>query len=207
MNERINDLITRIRQLEEEIEVEIASRRAQFHFTLVDRRVRFEREILAQHRRLKTGVLRYLAQARLTNLISAPIIYAVFLPLLAADLAVTVYQWLCFPLYGIPRVRRRDYLLFDRNHLAYLNIIEKFNCAYCSYATGLASYVQEVIGLTEQYWCPIKHAQRLRQTHSHYEHFVDYGDASAYHEELEAIRKDLGPGECQGRDSPRPFRK
>lgn len=207
MNEKINDLIARIRQLEEEIEVEIASRRALFHFTLVDRRVRFEREILAQHRRLKTGVLRYLAQARLRNLISAPVIYAMFLPLLAADLAVTAYQWLCFPLYGLPRVRRGDFFLFDRNNLAYLNIIEKFNCAYCSYATGLAAYVQEVIGLTEQYWCPIKHAQRLRHTHSRYERFVDYGDANAYHEGLEALRRDFAPEEGQVKETTRALRE
>jgi hypothetical protein len=191
MNQKINDLIIRIRELEEEVEREIASRRVQFHFTLEDRRVRFEREVLAQHRRLKTGVLRYLAQARLRNLISAPFIYAVFLPLLLVDLAVTGYQGLCFPLYGIPRVRRRDYFIFDRNSLAYLNIIEKFNCAYCAYATGLANYVKEIVGRTEQYWCPIKHARRVLDVHSRYERFVDFGDAEAYRAELEAIRRDF----------------
>ena len=146
---------------------------------------------LAQHRRLKTGVLRYLAQARLRNLISAPFIYAVFLPLLLVDLAVTGYQGLCFPLYGIPRVRRRDYFIFDRNSLAYLNIIEKFNCAYCAYATGMASYVKEIVGRTEQYWCPIKHARRVLEAHSRYGRFVDFGDAEAYRAELEAIRRDF----------------
>lgn len=191
MNQKINDLIIRIRELEEEVEREIASRRVQFHFTLEDRRVRFEREVLAQHRRLKTGVLRYLAQARLRNLISAPFIYAVFLPLLLVDLAVTGYQGLCFPLYGIPRVRRRDYFIFDRNSLAYLNIIEKFNCAYCAYATGMASYVKEIVGRTEQYWCPIKHARRVLEAHSRYGRFVDFGDAEAYRAELEAIRRDF----------------
>ena len=193
MNEKINDLISRIRELEEEVEREIASRRDQFHFTLEDRRVRFEREVLAQHRRLKTGVLRYLAQARLRNLLSAPFIYAVFLPLLLVDLAVTCYQWLCFPLYGIPRVRRGVYFIYDRNSLAYLNFIEKFNCAYCAYATGLAGYVKEIVGRTEQYWCPIKHARRVLETHSRYDRFVDFGDAEAYRSDLEAIRRDFPP--------------
>lgn len=191
MNQKINDLISRIRELEEEVEREIASRRDQFHFTLEDRRVRFEREVLIQHRRLKTGILRYLAQARLRNLVSAPFIYAVSLPLLLVDLAVTAYQWLCFPLYGIPRVRRRDYFIFDRNSLAYLNIIEKFNCAYCAYATGLTSYVMEIVGRTEQYWCPIKHARRVLEAHSRYERFVDFGDAEAYRAELEILRRDF----------------
>ena len=191
MNQKINDLISRIRELEEEVELEIASRRVQFHFTLDDRRVRFEREVLAQHRRLKTSVLRYLAQARLRNLISAPFIYAVLLPLLLVDLAVTGYQWLCFPLYRIPRVRRRDYFIFDRNSLAYLNIIEKVNCTYCAYASGLTSYVLEIVWRTEQYWCPIKHARRVLEAHSRYERFVDFGDAEAYRAELDTLRRDF----------------
>ncbi len=191
MNQKINDLISRIRELEEEVELEIASRRVQFHFTLDDRRVRFEREVLAQHRRLKISVLRYLAQARLRNLISAPFIYAVLLPLLLVDLAVTGYQWLCFPLYRIPRVRRRDYFIFDRNSLAYLNIIEKVNCTYCAYASGLTSYVMEIVGRTEQYWCPIKHARRVLVAHSHYQAFADFGDAPGYVQNLERLRSDL----------------
>jgi len=191
MNEKIHELIGQIQELEEEIEGEIASRRALFHFTLEDRKVRFEREVLAQHKRLKTGVLRYLAQARLRNLLSAPFIYAIFPTLLLIDMMVSAYQWICFPLYGIPRVQRRDFLVFDRHSLAYLNVIEKINCRYCSYATGLASYIKVVVGLTEQYWCPIKHARRLLEAHSRYDRFVDFGDAVAYRKELEAIRQDL----------------
>jgi len=191
MNQNISDLIARIRELEEEVEREIASRRAQLHFSLEERKVRFEREVLTQHKRLKTGVLRYLAQASWRNLLSAPFIYAMFLPLLVADMAVTGYQWTCFPLYGIPRVRRRDYFLFDRNSLAYLNIIEKFNCAYCSYATGLAAYLKVTVGLTEQYWCPIKHARRVLEPHSRYDRFIDFGDAESYRRELGTIRKDV----------------
>jgi hypothetical protein len=194
MNQKINDLIERIRELQEEIEAEIASRRVQLRFTLEDHRVRFEREVLAQHLRLKTGILRYLSQARLRHLVSVPVIYAMVLPLLIIDLAVTLYQWICFPLYDIPRVKRADYFVFDRYSLAYLNAIEKLNCTYCAYATGLASYIQAIVGLTEQYWCPIKHARRLLDAHARYERFVDFGDAAAYRDELATLRKDFGRG-------------
>lgn len=100
-------------------------------------------------------------------------------------------EFICFPLYGIPRVRRRDHLVFDRAHLAYLNIIEKINCAYCSYANGLASYVKEIVGRTEQYWCPIKHARRVLQAHPYYSGFADFGDAEAYRRELANLRREL----------------
>jgi hypothetical protein len=153
--------------------------------------VRFEAEVLAQQRRFKTGWVKYLLGAELRNVATAPLVYAVFLPLVLLDLFVIAYQFVCFPLYGIAPVRRRDYLVFDRAHLAYLNAIEKFNCAYCSYGNGLAAYVREVVARTEQYWCPIKHARRVLQAHPHYGGFVDYGDGEAYRRELQALREQL----------------
>jgi len=191
MNPKINELLDRVRQIEEEIEQEFQRRRAELNADFQDRRIRFEREVLEQQRRFKMGLLQYLLQASLRNVATAPVIFAVFFPLLLLDLFVTAYAFLCFPLYGITQVRRRDYLVFDRAHLAYLNVIEKINCAYCSYANGLAAYVKEVAARTEQYWCPIKHARRMLQAHPYYGTFVDYGDAEGYRRELQALRAKL----------------
>jgi hypothetical protein len=96
-------------------------------------------------------------------MLSAPIVYSVLLPFMLIDLWVTLYQRICFPIYGIARVRRADYIAVDRWKLAYLNTIEKANCDYCGYVNGLLSYVREVSARTEQYWCPIKHARRVRR--------------------------------------------
>ena len=35
------------------------------------------------------------------------------LPFAVLDIWVTVYQWVCFPIYGIPRVPRRAYFAID----------------------------------------------------------------------------------------------
>jgi hypothetical protein len=113
------------------------------------------------------------------------------LPFLLIDLWVSIYQHICFRIYGIPRVRRADYIVIDRYKLAYLNTIEKVNCDFCSYANGLLAYVREVAARTEQYWCPIKHAQRIRAPHLRYRHFVDYGDAEGYKHELLVLREEL----------------
>jgi hypothetical protein len=94
------------------------------------------------------------------------------------------YQAICFPVYKIPKVRRRDYLVFDRHHLAYLNTIEKINCAYCSYANGAIAFMREVASRTEIYWCPIKHARRVLGPHPHYQGFADFGDAAGFREKL-----------------------
>jgi hypothetical protein len=191
MNPKIGELLERIGQIEEEIEQELKRRRAELHADFENRRIRFEREVLEQQRRFKAGLLAYVFRAELRHVATVPVIYAVFFPLLLADLSVSLYQYLCFPLYRIPRVRRRDHFFYDRAHLGYLNALEKFNCIYCSYANGLASYIREIVARTEQYWCPIKHARRLPHAHPYYGGFADYGDAEGYRRELQALRKAL----------------
>ena len=57
--------------------------------------------------------------------------------------------------------------------------------------THLIAYCREVVGLTEQYWCPIKHARRVMQAHPHYHGFADYGDAENYQAELVRLRAEL----------------
>jgi len=191
MNPKIEALLETIREMEHEIELELQRRRAGLKADFDAQRVRFEHEVLEQQRRFKMGVLKYVLSSDIKSLLSAPLIYAVFFPMVLFDLFVWVYQWVCFPLYGLARVKRADYFVFDRVHLGYLNIIEKINCAYCSYGNGLMAYAREVVGQTEQYWCPIKHARKVLHAHPHYMGFVDFGDAQAYRDQLEPLRQQL----------------
>ncbi len=105
------------------------------------------------------------------------------------DISVTIYQQICFRIYHIPLVRRGDFLILDRHHLAYLNAIEQLNCIYCGYASGVIEYVREIAARTEQYWCPIKHARRSPEPHRLYQQFVDYGDVEDYRKRLMQLRK------------------
>lgn len=199
MTDQIPGLLRRIRALEDEVELEFAKRRLELSFAVHEGKVRFEQAVLARHRALKSHLLRYVLTARPAMLLTAPLIYAMVVPLALLDLFLTLYQAACFPVYGIAKVRRADYLIFDRSQLAYLNAIEKLNCAYCSYANGLVGYLREIAGRTEQYWCPIKHARRVVAAHQHYAEFVDYGDAEAYQRALPDLRQALRP-----RDDARP---
>lgn len=196
-NPNISDIIARMKALQQELETELDKRREQFRYHLEGHKVRFEREVLAQQKKFKQNLARYILGAKFKHLVTAPFIYAVFLPMLLVDLFATLYQTVCFPIYGIPRVKRRDYMIHDRNSLGYLNLLEKFNCFYCSYADGLTAYLREIIGRTEQYWCPIKHAERLQGTHLRYDRFLEFGDAEGWRKELERIRKDFEPDEKQ----------
>jgi hypothetical protein len=191
MNPRIDEILQRIRALEAELERELESRREAFQVRFEHHRVAFAREILQRQKQFKTNLAAYLLQGNLRHLLSAPIIYSMIFPLLILDIGITLYQFLCFPLYRITLVKRSDHMAFDHRHLAYLNLLEKFNCLYCSYGNGLISYTREIIARTEQYWCPIRHARRLLEVHSHYNQFVDYGDAEAYRRDLTMLRKQL----------------
>jgi hypothetical protein len=192
MNRQIDELVNRIKELEEELELELKKRREEFHFVIEEKRVRFAEEVARQQRRLKSGLFRYLAESRPLNVMTAPIIYSGLAFFLMLDLFMTFYQAVCFPIYGIPRVRRSEYMVFDREDLPYLNIIEKFNCFYCSYGNGLAAYFREIAARTEQYWCPIKHARRIKSAHSSYARFFEYGDAESYRKGLERLRREYG---------------
>ncbi len=191
MNKKISALIDQIKELEDQMETEFAKQRAELKYGLERGKVIFEEEILRRHRELRIGLTRYVLGARFLVVLTAPAIYAVIIPLILLDLFVTFYQAVCFPVYGIPKVSRSDHIVFDRHHLAYLNALQKLNCAYCSYANGLVSYVREIAGRTEQYWCPIKHARRVIGTHANYPAFIDYGDGENLEENWENLRKDL----------------
>lgn len=191
MDPNTHEFMARIRELEACIEQQAQERRRHWQADFESRKVRFEAEVLAQQKRFRMGMLRYLFTAQWRNVLSVPFLYPVIVPLVLLDVSVTLYQWICFPLYRIPRVRRSHYFVFDRTHLAYLNLLEKFNCAYCSYGNGLVAYVREVVGLTEQYWCPIKHARKVLDAHPHYLDFADYGDAEHYQQELTRLRAAL----------------
>ena len=192
MTHRIDELIQKIRELEEELEIESKRKREEFEFVIEEKRVRFAEEVMRLQRRLKTGLYHYIARARPLNILTAPVIYSGFVPFLLLDLFLWIYQAACFPIYGIPKVRRSAFLVFDRTDLPYLNAVERFNCFYCSYANGMAAYVREIAARTEQYWCPIKHARRIRAAHDRYPRFFEYGDAESYRKGLERLRKELG---------------
>lgn len=191
MDINTDEIITRIRALETELEAEFARRRAGLRYGIERGRVLFEQEVARRHAELRTHLARYVLTARPLVVLTSPIIYSLIIPFAILDLWVSLYQAICFRVYGIPQVKRGKYMIFDRAGLKYLNALEKLNCAYCSYANGVIAYVREVGARTEQYWCPIKHARRAYGAHPRYSGFAEYGDADIYHGALREGRKAL----------------
>jgi hypothetical protein len=191
MNDKIRHLLDQMAAIEEELRLAVHEQETSIFFQINGKRVEFKHTIREMHTQLKTGIFKWLVTNRPQNLITGPIIYSMIVPLVLLDLCVSFYQATCFPIYGVAKVKRGNYIVLDRQHLDYLNFIEKFHCTYCAYGVGLVAYVGEIIARTEQYFCPIKHARKILGTHARYAHFLDYGDAQDYETRLEGFRTAL----------------
>jgi len=188
MESRITELLGEIRRLEEELEEAVKTQEVRFRYQLEGTRVKFQQSVRKAHQQLKVGIFRWLRESRPRNIASAPFIYAMIFPFGLIDLTVSFYQFVCFPLYGIPKVRRSRFIAIDRHRLSYLNSIEKFNCVYCGYVNGLVAYIREIVARTEQYWCPIKHARKILDPHRRYARFADFGDSDGFEPHAERMR-------------------
>lgn len=128
-------------------------------------------------------------------------------PFVLLDASIRLYRAACFRVYQIPRVRREDHFHFGRSHLPYPNALEQLHCFFCSYATGLASCLTEIVARTERHWCPIMRATALAKPHSRYGKSVAPNNAFAYREGLPVVRTDFdeienGERERERRDAP-----
>jgi hypothetical protein len=82
-------------------------------------------------------------------------------PLLVFDLLAEIYHHFAFPVYGLPKVKRSEYVLvMDRNKLQYLTWYQKLGCMYCGYVNGVLLYLKEISGRTEKFWCGIMHENK-----------------------------------------------
>lgn len=188
---KLQGLLDQIQELQERVTEEISREAEGLGYTVQRGRVFFERQVARHHKALAKRLTTYLAESSWPVMATAPVVYSLLPPLALLDLVVWLYQGICFPIYGMERVPRRDYMVLDRHRLQYLNVIERSHCVYCSYANGLLAYVREVAARTEQYWCPIKHTRQQPAPHSRYYRFLTYGDAEHYEAELQRLRDEL----------------
>jgi hypothetical protein len=188
--ERLRDVLD---EIGDDIEAELDRQRERFRYTVERGKVRFDSEVRQRHRAARERLGSFLSHTRPLVVLTSPLIYSLIFPFAILDLFVWVYQAVCFPIYGIKKVPRSDFIAIDRHHLQYLNGLQKLNCVYCGYCNGVIAWVREVAGRTEAYWCPIKHARKLAGPHNYYAGFTDYGDASAFQDHVEHSRKGLKP--------------
>lgn len=191
MTQRMQDLAGEIVRLQGELDREIEQRRRALGWALKEQIGEFEQGIAAEHRKFRKTFVKFFGDTTPAVVLTAPVIYSLIVPMVIVDAWVSAYQAICFRAYRIPRVKRGDYIAFDRGKLTYLNAIEALNCAFCAYANGVVAYVREVSSRTEQYWCPIKHAVKITDPHRRYYEFLEFGDAEGYRARLKDFRERL----------------
>jgi len=136
----------------------------------------------------RIGILKTIWPINFKYLLSIPFIYGMFFPVVIFSICLEIYHQVCFRIYNIPLVNSKEFFIYDRQLLPYLNWLEKFNCLYCSYVNNIFRYAVEIGGRTERFWCPIKYARRMEHTHSEYNKFVGYLDAENFRKKWQGLR-------------------
>jgi hypothetical protein len=184
MQTSIKQILEKISLLNKQLSDKYNELSKKYGFSSVGRKIVFLKEFRLKNKGFKIPAWKYALPRNVRHLLTMPFIYSMIIPTIILDFFVTIYQAVCFPLYRIPKVKRRDFIVYDRRFLDYLNWIEKVHCLYCTYVNGLFAYAVEIAGRTERYWCPIKAAHKPKFHHGWYSDFADYGNPEEWKEKF-----------------------
>ena len=95
MNKTVQELLSQIRELEDELRIAIQEQEAKISYQIEGSKVRFDQAVKSAHKRIKTGLFTWLRKSRLQSVLSAPFVYGMILPIGFFDLALTIYQLNC----------------------------------------------------------------------------------------------------------------
>ena len=184
MDYKIQSIIKKIDALNDMLGKEYLKLSQKYGFFIKQKKIVFVEESREKNKSFRIPTWKYVLPTNIRHLLSMPFIYMMIIPTLILDAFITIYHLVAFPLYGIPKVKRREYIVYDRKFLDYLNIIQKVHCLYCTYVNGLFAYAVEIAGRTERYWCPIKAARKPLVQHNWYNDFADYGNPDEWKEKF-----------------------
>ena len=77
MHNKLQELLTKITQLEQELLVELQKKEKEYYYEILDKKVLFQHEIKDQNKRLIKTIRRYLSDASLRNILTIPVIWTV----------------------------------------------------------------------------------------------------------------------------------
>ncbi len=191
MDNKIDELVKQIKELEEELVEALKEKEKEFFYKIENEKVKFEENIINEGKAKLISSIKYLSSFSFLVILTIPFVWGMMIPAFISDVFVTIYQTICFPIYKIPKVKRKEYIIIDRYNLFYLDKVERINCLYCEYFNGVIGYTREIAARTEQFWCPIKHSKQLKDKHSRYDNFFDFGDYKKYRKELKKRRSNF----------------
>jgi len=188
---KIKQMIDDIEAMKAKLVEEIQHQEDQFVYEIKNGSVKFENDILEKQRKNMKSLWQWFREIPLSHLLSSPLIYAMIIPAFFLDVMLFLYVKVVGKVFKFDFPKRNMYIVFDRQYLGYLNIMEKLNCMYCSYFNGLMAYASAIASRTEYYFCPIKHAKKIAYDHKYYNRYFSYGDEDRYQEKLKKLRKEF----------------
>ena len=191
MNDRIKELIEEIETMKKKLGEEIVKEEENIHYRTYNGYIQFEKEMFDRQKENMMHLWDWFREIPLIQLLSAPVVYMMIVPAVVLDIMLFIYTNVVSRVFNIEFGKRDEYVVFDRQYLGYLNVVEKLNCLYCSYFNGLMQYASSIAGRTELYFCPIKHAKKIAYKHEFYDMFLPYGNGDEYQKKLKELRKDL----------------
>ena len=133
LRSEINVILNDISKRREDLLKAYDKLKKEYGFSIEKRKIIFNEKAKAYNKLFKNSWIDSIFSTQLREFLSIPFIYGVAVPVFILDVFLFVYQQTAFRLYKIPLVKRKDYIVYDRRYLDYLNWIQKFNCIYCSY--------------------------------------------------------------------------
>ena len=137
MTSSIDDLLSKIKLMEQELLEEIQSQQQNFAYEIQQKRIYFEKQVVQQHKTLCSTVIDYLKNASFKHILTVPVIWAILIPAVLLDITVTLYQADLFSSVWHPQSQTGGLYVFDRRYLSYLNIVEKINVLIAATLTAV----------------------------------------------------------------------
>ena len=119
MSRYVDRIVSAIHEAEEALSEDVRDQQQRWQYGLHRGRVWFDKEVRHAQKQLKQSIASFLRHGSVLNLLTTPIIYSLSLPFVLLDIWVSLYQWICFPIYGIDRVAHGRYFVIDRHKLGY----------------------------------------------------------------------------------------
>src|SRR5437870_13707446 len=120
MNTKISGIVSRIVELERELEQEFAreveEKRLEFQYLIEKGKIVFRGEACALHKQLRQGVLAFLWQAPVVSLLVWPVIDSLIVRIVLVDCWLWLYQAAWFPVDGIAQGAWRREVVLGRRH-------------------------------------------------------------------------------------------
>jgi len=114
MGTRIDEILAKIDSLNRALRQEQIKLFDKYGFYIKNKKVIFLEKFKSRNKLFRIPAWKYAIPKDIRHVLSIPFIYVMIVPAVILDIFLTIYNLTAMPLYRIPRVKRRDHIIFKR---------------------------------------------------------------------------------------------